>query len=98
MRAHAGASELSRLVRSFVNAAGLFYLSALLEKRRAGAASTRELTSVTMPAALIEGTETVVAYSLFFLLPAHVALIFRLFGLGVCVTIVQRLVWAARNL
>lgn len=35
-------------------------LSALLEKRSAGAASTGEATSVTMPVGLVEGTETIV--------------------------------------
>lgn len=51
-----------------------------------------------MPPALIEGTETVVVYSLFLLLPHRLALLFHAFAAGVAVSIVQRLVWAARNL
>lgn len=39
----------------FVNSAGLFQLSALLEKKGAGAKARGESTSVTMPAGLIEG-------------------------------------------
>lgn len=56
------------------------------------------MTSVTMQPALIEGTETVVFYSLFLLFPNHMALLFAVFGGGVVITIVQRLVWAAANL
>jgi phosphatidylglycerophosphate synthase len=40
----------------FVNAASLFMLSALIEARGNGKAKTKEKTSVTMPAGLIEGT------------------------------------------
>lgn len=38
-----------------VDIPGLFYLSALLEKRGVGAATTGELTALTMPTALCEG-------------------------------------------
>jgi phosphatidylglycerophosphate synthase len=39
----------------FVNCASLFQLSAILEKRSQGSKSKKELTTVTMPPALIEG-------------------------------------------
>jgi hypothetical protein len=82
----------------FVNAAALFYLSAILEKHNAGSRVTAELTALTMPPALIEGTETVIFYSLFLLFPARVSALFAVFGAGVCISIVQRVMWAARHL
>uniref|UniRef100_A0A6B2LJ51 CDP-alcohol phosphatidyltransferase n=1 Tax=Arcella intermedia TaxID=1963864 RepID=A0A6B2LJ51_9EUKA len=80
-----------------LNAVGLFYLSALLEKvnlerKRA------ELTSVTFPAALVEGFETMVAYSAFLLWPAWCSTLFFVFGGGVAISIVQRLRWAFYHL
>eukprot|EP00823_Brevimastigomonas_motovehiculus_P003147 TRINITY_DN1889_c0_g1_i1.p1 TRINITY_DN1889_c0_g1~~TRINITY_DN1889_c0_g1_i1.p1 ORF type:complete len:248 (-),score=29.08 TRINITY_DN1889_c0_g1_i1:271-1014(-) len=82
-------------VTYFVNAAGLFYLSAILEKLNAGAQSRNELTCVTMTPGFIEGAETVVVYSLFFILPRSMLVsMFLLFALGVCYTIIQRASWA----
>lgn len=78
----------------FVNACSWMYLSAVLEKRAAGAASRGELTSVTMPPGLIAGFETVVFYALFFLFPQHLDSLFSVMAALVGVTIVQRLVWA----
>lgn len=71
-------------------------LSALLEKRRRTAA--RRLTSVEMPTGLIEGAETILVYSLFFLLPAYIGPIFLVFAGLVLITASQRVVWAARHL
>jgi hypothetical protein len=82
----------------FVNAASSFYLSALLEKHKAGSHSRGELTSITFPSALIEGTETVFAYSLFLLWPEMCDTFFLLFALGVCVNVIQRLLWAYHEL
>jgi phosphatidylglycerophosphate synthase len=81
-----------------VNAASWMYISTLLEKRQQGAKSQGEFTSVTMPPGLIEGTETVVAYVLFFALPGYLLPLFAVFAALVTVTAAQRLVWAARNL
>lgn len=53
------------LLGSFaVNVTSLSHLSALLEKRGRGAASTGESTSVTMPRGLVEGAETIAFFSL----------------------------------
>ncbi len=82
----------------YVNAASWMYLSAILEKRAQGAAATGETTSVSMPAGLIGGTETVIFYGLFLLLPAVQIQLFWLMGALVCVGIVQRFSWALRNL
>lgn len=82
----------------YINAAGWMVLSALLEKRRAGVKSTGEQTGITMPTGLIEGTETFAAYVLFFLLPDSLVLLFAGFALLVMVTVIQRILWALRNL
>ncbi len=82
----------------FVNACSWMYLSAVLEKRASGAHATGELTTVTMPPALVAGFETVVFFALFFLFPGRLALLFGLMSALVCVNIAQRLVWARRVL
>ena len=51
-----------------------------------------------MPTALIEGTETVVAYTLFILLPEQSTLLFAVFGTLVWITVLQRTLWAIRHL
>jgi phosphatidylglycerophosphate synthase len=82
----------------FVNACSWMYLSAILEKRASGAASTGELTTVTMPPALVAGFETLVFFSLFFLFPDRLVTLFGLMTGLVGINIVQRLVWARRVL
>ncbi len=82
----------------YVNAASWMYLSAVLEMRGAGARARGELTSVTMPEGLIGGTETIVFYTLFFVWPAQLGLLFMLMSVLVSMTIGQRLWWATRSL
>ena len=82
----------------FVNSASWMYLAAVLEKRAQGAGARGEQTSVTMPTGLIEGTETIVFYSLFLLFPAHAATLFLAMAALVGINIAQRLAWAARHL
>ena len=87
------------MVSSFyVNAASWMHLSALLERRGAGAHARGELTSVTMPDGLIGGTETIVFYTLFLLLPAHLGGLFMSMTVLVILTILQRLAWSVRGL
>lgn len=83
------------LAAFYLNAASWMYLSALLEKR---AASRRGATSVTMPVGLVEGSETIVLFTGFIILPALRAELFRAMSLLLAVTVVQRLLWAVRNL
>ncbi|MBP7590469.1 MAG: CDP-alcohol phosphatidyltransferase family protein [Chloroflexi bacterium] len=80
----------------YVNAASWMYLAAILEKRRH--AHDGRLTSITMPAGIIGGTETIIFYTAFILFPAYLVWLFGLMGVLVGVTILQRLVWAARQL
>jgi phosphatidylglycerophosphate synthase len=82
----------------FVNAASWMYLSAVLERRGAGARARGELTTVTMPPGLIAGAETVVLYTLFLLAPGRLAELFGLMAALVYVTVGQRLLWARRHL
>jgi phosphatidylglycerophosphate synthase len=82
----------------FVNACSWMYLSAVLEKRASGARSTGELTTVTMPPALVAGFETIVFFSLFYLFPAKLPLLFGLMTTLVVINVIQRLVWARRVL
>lgn len=89
-------SLLFLLCTFYVNGASWMYLAAILEKRSHQPAD--RLTSVTMPAGLIGGTETIVFYSAFILFPGVLPWLFGLMGLLIVVTIVQRLLWAIRHL
>jgi phosphatidylglycerophosphate synthase len=86
------------LAAFYVNAASWMYLSALLEARHEGAAARDETTSATIPAGIIAGTETIVFYALFFLLPAHLATLFTLMAALVMANIAVRMLWASRHL
>lgn len=79
-----------------INSLSWTLLSSLLEKRQA--AAVERLTSIEMPAGLIEGAETVVFYTLFFLLPAYIPWLFGVMAALVVVTAIQRVWWAWHNL
>ena len=82
----------------FVNACSWMYLSAVLEKRASGASRTGELTTVTMPPALVAGFETVVFFALFFVYPDSLTLLFGIMSGLVGVNIILRLIWAWKEL
>lgn len=82
----------------FVNAISWSFLAAVLEKRGAGASATGEMTTVTMPPALIEGTETIVLFSIFIAFAAIAPWVFAAMAAMVGVNIVQRLWWARAHL
>jgi phosphatidylglycerophosphate synthase len=82
----------------FVNTISWCYLAALLEKRQAGCAQGAELTSVTMPGAWIEGTETTLFFSGFILFPGWVGPLFWLKATLVSVGVLQRWTFARRVL
>ncbi len=90
------------LISSFVlNNISWAVLSSILEKRSwrmAQAEAGKKLTTVEIPTGLIEGTETVIFYSLFFLLPGQMVWLFGVMAALVMVTVVQRVVWAWRAL
>lgn len=89
-------SLLFLLCTFYINGASWMYLAAILEKR--SHQHVDRLTSVTMPAGLIGGTETIIFYTAFIFFPGVLAWLFCLMGLLVLITIGQRLFWAARHL
>lgn len=109
-----GYLSLGLLLASFyINTASWMYLAAILEKRKHGARARTcpasvpgtgepsrrgELTTITMPAGLIGGTETIIFYSLFLLWPAYLVPLYLLMAGLVLVTVGQRLLWASRHL
>lgn len=91
--------SLALLLGSFyVNAASWMYLSAILEKRRAGAGVRGELTTVTMPAGLVGGTETILFYAAFLIWPGALPWLFLTMAGLVLLGVIQRLGWARRHL
>jgi phosphatidylglycerophosphate synthase len=86
------------LASFYVNAASWMYLAAVLEKRGDGATARGETTTITMPPGLVAGTETVVFYTLFFLLPSSQTLLFTTMAVLVLAGVAQRLYWATRHL
>jgi phosphatidylglycerophosphate synthase len=86
------------LASFYVNAASWMYLAALLEARLEGAAARGETTSTTMPPGIVGGTETIVFYVLFFLMPSRLAMLFTLMAALVLANVAVRLHWANRRL
>jgi phosphatidylglycerophosphate synthase len=83
------------LASFYVNAASWMVLAAILEKRAAHDPDTQ--TTIIMPAGIIGGFETIIAYGIFLLFPTHITLLFSIFAALVFVTIIQRLVWAYKH-
>ncbi|MEX2468048.1 MAG: CDP-alcohol phosphatidyltransferase family protein [Gemmatimonadota bacterium] len=82
------------LVAFYVNTVSWTVASALLEKRARGAAPNPSPTSVTIPEGLVSGGETILFYTLFFLLPEHqLSLFYAMAGLT-AITVAQRVAWA----
>jgi phosphatidylglycerophosphate synthase len=82
----------------YINSATWMILSAILERRNRGAKARGELTTVSMPASVIEGAEAVVMYSLFILLPQWLVYLFGLLAFLVLITAIQHVIWAIKNL
>jgi phosphatidylglycerophosphate synthase len=93
------------LVTFYVNAGSWLYMSALLEKRQRlyqnsvnDTQSQSNFTSIAIPTGLIEGTETVVFYSLFLIFPTFAPSLMIVMAFLVILTIFQRLSWAESQL
>lgn len=82
----------------FINTISWSYLSAVLEKKGAGASATGEMTTITMPPALVEGTETIVLFSLFIAFPQWSTWLFAVMSALVAVNVGQRVAWARQHL
>jgi len=83
------------LASFYINTASWMYLAALLEKRAQHGDDTQ--TAIVMPAGLIGGFETIIAYGIFLLFPAYLTILFSIFTVLVFITIAQRLIWARKN-
>jgi len=81
----------------YINAASWMYISALLEKKKKKTGGSL-LTSVEMPSGIVEGSETIIFYSLFFILPAYLLWIFYIMASLTLITVIQRLVSAMKYL
>ena len=84
------------LASFYVNTASWMYLAAILEKRAAHDPDTQ--TTIVMPAGIIGGFETIIAYGIFLLFPAFITILFSIFAALVFITIIQRLIWAHKHL
>ncbi len=80
----------------YVNAVSWMYLAAILEKRNFS--HSDRLTTITMPAGIIGGTETIIFYTLFIFFPSYLTALFILMGVLILITIGQRMVWATHHL
>ncbi|MCE7983124.1 MAG: CDP-alcohol phosphatidyltransferase family protein [Caldilinea sp. CFX5] len=81
------------LLTSYVlNSISWTTLAALLEKRQRQ--TVNRLTSMEMPTGLVEGAETIVFYTLFYLLPNQIAILFLVMAILVVFTASQRVWWA----
>lgn len=86
------------LATFYLNAASWIYLAALLERANRGAAARGEPTAVVIPGGLVGGFLTIVFYCIFIIWPAWLVALSLGMGVLVLVGVVQRLVWARRNL
>lgn len=77
----------------FVNAASLFMYSAIVTQIQLNNNNNKELTTVSMSPStvLIEGTETVIMYTLFIVLHQYILYLYSIFAICVTITILQRL-------
>ncbi len=82
------------LATFYVNAVSWTYLAALLEKRAAGATATGASTSTIMPRGLVEGTETIVFFTVALAWSGGAVVTLAVMAVAVAVTIVERLWWA----
>lgn len=82
------------LATFYVNAVSWTYLAALLEKRALGAAATGASTSTVMPRGLVEGTETIVFFTVALAWPDAAPVVLAIMAGAVGLTVAERLWWA----
>ena len=99
---HNGSAQKELLVLAimlaifYINGASWMYLSSILEKN--GQGDKTLVTSVTMPKGLIEGFETVITYTLFYIFPDKIIYLFIALGIFTIIGAGQRVLWAYRKL
>ncbi|HUS43243.1 MAG TPA: CDP-alcohol phosphatidyltransferase family protein [Ilumatobacteraceae bacterium] len=82
------------LASFYVNAVSWTYLAALLEKRAQGSSRTGAPTSTIMPRGLVEGTETIVFFTVALAWSGGATRVLAVMAAAVAVTTVERLWWA----
>ena len=87
---------IAMLATFYINTASWMYLAAILEKR--GSSNPDIKTTIVMPSGMIGGFETILFFSLFIVFPTQVTILFLTFSVLVIFTILQRLIWAKRQL
>lgn len=80
----------------YINAASWMYLSSILEKK--GLTTDEKLTSVVMPSGLVEGFETVIMYTLFYIFTDNIIFLFIIMGIFTILGALQRVLWAYKTL
>lgn len=86
------------LAAFYINTMTWMYISAVLERRGAGARARGEQTTIAMPEAIIGGTETIIFYSAFLLFPQHIRTLLFLMAALTLLGAAQRTLWVARRL
>lgn len=86
------------LATFYVNAVSWTYLAALLEKRAQGAVASGSPTSTVMPRGLVEGTETIVFFTIALAWQSAATPVLAVMAVAVGVTTLERLWWARRVL
>lgn len=86
------------LATFYVNAVSWTYTAALLEKRAHGAIARGASTSTVMPRGLVEGTETIIFFTVALAWSSAAPVVFSVMAAAVALTIVERLWWARKAL
>ena len=86
------------LATFYLNAVSLGYVAALLEKRGRAPGTDGQLTSAVLPRGLVEGTETIVFFTLALAFTGATATIWWVMAGAVLVTAIERVRWAIGTL
>lgn len=80
----------------YINAASWMYLAGILEKRQT--VNKDVMTSINMPLGVVEGFETIIFYTLFYLFPDSLDILFLIMSVLTLAGVFQRIIWAIRKL
>lgn len=86
------------LATFYLNAVSLGHVAAVLEKRSAGRPDDDRVTSTVLPRGLIEGTETIVVFTVALAVPSAAWVVWSVMAIAVVVTVVERTRWIAGRL
>lgn len=87
------------LATFYVNATSWLLIAAVIEKRgRDAHPDSTGPTTIVMPSGIVEGTETLVVFSLLLAFPDHAVVWTSAMAFLVVVTVLQRVAWALRHL